>query len=61
MIMAAAVLLFLCSVLGIVYTGIRIKNKKTKIICLIICILPALASAVFILLTLYFAWAVSVN
>ena len=61
MIMIVAVMIFLCSVCGIVYAGTRIKNQKAKMICLIICILPAFASAVFILITIYFAWAVSVN
>ncbi len=61
MVMVAAALILLCSVFGIVFANTRLQNSKAKIICLIICSLAAFVSAGFILITIYFAWAVSVN
>ncbi len=62
MVMTAAVLILLCSIFGIVYADTQIKdNKMTKMITMIVCILLAFVSAVFIILTLYFAWAVRMN
>ena len=62
MVMTLAVLILLCSIFGIVYVTTQIKeNKMAKMIAMIVCILLASASAVFIILTLYFAWAVRMN
>ena len=59
MVMTLAALILLCSIFGIVYVTTQIKeNKMAKMIAMIVCILLAFASAVFIILTLYFAWAV---
>lgn len=62
MVMTLAVLILLCSIFGIVYVTTQIKeNKMAKMIAMIVCILLAFVSAVFIILTLYFAWAVRMN
>ena len=61
MIIVATVLIFLCGVFAIVYANRRIENKTARIVCLIGGFLMAILSAVFLLLTVYFAWAVSVN
>ena len=56
MVMTLAALILLCSIFGIVYVTTQIKeNKMAKMIAMIVCILLAFASAVFIILTLYFA------
>ena len=62
MVMTLAALILLCSIFGIVYVTTQIKeNKMAKMIAMIVCILLAFVSAVFIILTLYFAWAVRMN
>ena len=62
MVMTAAVLILLCSIFGIVYANTQIKDDKmAKMTALIVCFLLAFASAIFILITLYFAWAVRMN
>ena len=62
MVMTLAALILLCSIFGIVYVTTQIKeNKMAKMIAMIVCILLAFASASFIILTLYFAWAVRMN
>ncbi|MBP5702168.1 MAG: hypothetical protein J6W85_06990 [Lachnospiraceae bacterium] len=62
MVMTLAALILLCSIFGIVYVTTQIKeNKMAKMIAMIVCILLAFASAAFIILTLYFAWAVRMN
>ena len=62
MVMTAAVLILLCSIFGFVYANTQMKEDgKAKMIILIICFLLACASAAFIFITMYFAWAVRMN
>ena len=62
MVMIAAGLILLSSICGIVYANAKIKNNNSlKITVQILCVLLAIASAVFILITMYFAWAVRMN
>ena len=62
MIMIAAGLILLCSIVGIVYANLKLKDNKTaKMTLLISCGILAFVSAAFMLITLYFAWAVRMN
>ena len=58
----AAILIFIASVFGIVYACTKMKeDKRSKLVCLGLCIPLACVSALFILITFYFAWAVRMN
>jgi hypothetical protein len=62
MVIAVAILIFLFSVFGIYCAFTQMKeDKKAKTICLAICFPLAVISALFILITFYFAWAVRMN
>ena len=61
MLIAAGIIL-LISVFGIVFANLRLKEKKgLRIALTVICAILAAVSGSFILISFYFAWAVSVN
>ena len=61
MLIAAGIIL-LISVFGIVFANLRLKEKKgLRIALTVICAILAAVSGSYILISVYFAWAVSVN
>ncbi len=61
MLIAAGIIL-LISVFGIVFANLRLKEKKgLRIALTVICAILAAVSGFYILISVYFAWAVSVN
>ena len=61
MLIAAGIIL-LISVFGIVFANLRLKEKKgLRIALTVICAILAAVSVSYILISVYFAWAVSVN
>lgn len=61
MLIAAGIIL-LISVFGIVFANLRLKEKKgLRIALTVVCAILAAVSGSYILISVYFAWAVSVN
>jgi hypothetical protein len=55
-------IVLLLSIFGIIFANLRLREKKgLRIAITVACAILAAASASFLLITFYFAWAVSVN